>query len=147
MARIATIETSVAPARVWEILADGWRYAAWVVGASRIRAVDPAWPRTDTRIHHSVGLWPLLLDDHTEVRAVVPERQLVLRARAWLFGKAEIALTLEPTHDGGTRITMAEHVVEGPYALVPDRVQEELVLPRNQECLRRLVLLAEGATE
>ena len=85
--------------------------------------------------------------DHTEVSEVVPERQLVLRARAWLFGKAEIALTLEPTHDGGTRITMAEHVVEGPYALVPDRVQEELVLPRNQECLRRLVLLAEGATE
>lgn len=147
MARIATIETSVAPARVWEILADGWRYAAWVVGASRIRAVDPAWPQTDTRIHHSVGLWPLLLDDHTEVRKVVPERQLVLRARAWLFGKAEIAISLEPDHDGGTRITMAEHVVEGPYALVPDRVQEEMVLPRNQECLRRLVLLAEGATE
>ncbi|KSZ60535.1 polyketide cyclase [Rhodococcus pyridinivorans KG-16] len=147
MARIATIETSVAPARVWEILADGWRYAAWVVGASRIRAVDPAWPQRDTRIHHSVGLWPLLLDDHTEVREVVRERQLVLRARAWLFGKAEIAISLEPDHDGGTRITMAEHVVEGPYALVPDRVQEEMVLPRNQECLRRLVLLAEGATE
>jgi hypothetical protein len=78
---------------------------------------------------------------------MVPERELVLRARAWLFGKAEIRITLEPTPAGGTRVGMAEHVVAGPYALVPDRVQEELVLPRNQECLRRLVLLAEGATE
>ncbi|SUE15153.1 Uncharacterised protein [Rhodococcus gordoniae] len=147
MARIATIEAPVTPSKVWEILADGWRYAGWVVGASRIRAVDPAWPRPETRIHHSVGLWPFLLDDYTEVCAMVPERELVLRARAWLFGKAEIAISLEPTRDGGTRISMAEHVVEGPYAHVPDRVQEELVLPRNQECLRRLVLLAEGATE
>jgi len=147
MARIATIEAPVTPARVWEILADGWRYAGWVVGASRIRAVDPEWPEAGSRIHHSVGLWPFLLDDHTEVRSMVPERELVLRARAWLFGKAEIAITLEPTHDGRTRVTMAEHIVAGPYSVVPERVQEELVLPRNHECLRRLGLLAEGATE
>ena len=147
MARIATIEAPATPEQVWEILADGWRYASWVVGASRIRAVDTAWPAPGARIHHSVGLWPLLLDDRTEVRAMVPERELVLRARAWLFGKAEIAITLEPGRDGGTHITMAEHVVSGPYAAVPDRIQEEMVLPRNRECLRRLALLAEGATE
>ena len=29
---------------VWSVLADGWRYANWVVGASRIREVDPQWP-------------------------------------------------------------------------------------------------------
>ena len=31
-----------APAEaVWDVLADGWQYATWVVGASRVRAVDP----------------------------------------------------------------------------------------------------------
>jgi len=116
MGRIASIETTVSSAGVWEILADGWRYASWVVGASRIREVDRTWPQVGSRIHHSVGLWPLVLDDSTEVKSVQSERELVLRARAWLFGKAEITLTLEPTGSGGTRITMAEHVVEGPYA-------------------------------
>ena len=32
-----------APAEaVWAVLADGWLYASWVVGASRVREVDPA---------------------------------------------------------------------------------------------------------
>ena len=33
-----------APAEaVWAVLADGWQYATWVVGASRVRAVDAGW--------------------------------------------------------------------------------------------------------
>lgn len=143
MTRIARKETRVPPHRVWEVLSDGWCYAAWVVGASRIREVDTTWPQIGSRIHHSVGLWPALLDDHTEVLAMTPERELVMRARAWLFGQAQIRLTLEAAPAGGTRLTMAEHVVEGPYAAVPDRIQEELVRPRNTECLHRLVLMAE----
>ena len=31
-----------APARaVWDVLSDGWLYASWVVGASRVRDVSP----------------------------------------------------------------------------------------------------------
>src|ERR1700712_4181413 len=41
---------------VWSVLADGWMYATWVVGASRIRAVEPQWPRQGARIHHSFGV-------------------------------------------------------------------------------------------
>jgi uncharacterized protein YndB with AHSA1/START domain len=26
--------------RVWDVLANGWTYSGWVVGNSRIRAVD-----------------------------------------------------------------------------------------------------------
>ncbi len=34
-----------APAEaVWSVLADGWSYANWVVGAARVRDVDPGWP-------------------------------------------------------------------------------------------------------
>lgn len=34
-----------APARaVWDVLADGWLYPLWVVGAARMRDVDHGWP-------------------------------------------------------------------------------------------------------
>ena len=55
------------PDRVWAVLADGWLYPLWVVGASRMREVDDGWPAVGTRLHHSVGAWPLLIDDDTEV--------------------------------------------------------------------------------
>ena len=55
------------PARVWAVLADGWLYPSWVVGASRMRDVEESWPAPGSQLHHSVGLWPLLLDDRTEL--------------------------------------------------------------------------------
>ncbi|MFL6157733.1 MAG: SRPBCC family protein, partial [Marmoricola sp.] len=52
---------------VWDVLSDGWLYPSWVVGAARMRDVDASWPAVGSRLHHSVGNWPLLLDDSTEV--------------------------------------------------------------------------------
>ena len=43
------------PEKVWEVLSDGWLYPLWVVGASRMRAVDEHWPALGARLHHSVG--------------------------------------------------------------------------------------------
>lgn len=61
-----------APVEVWNILADGWLYGLWVVGASRIRDVDRSWPSLDSLIHHSVGSWPLLINDTTSVVTAEP---------------------------------------------------------------------------
>ena len=58
------------------MLADGWSYATWVVGAARVRDVDPGWPATGSRVHHSVGLWPLLIQDFTLVECSEPPREL-----------------------------------------------------------------------
>ncbi|MGN0041283.1 MULTISPECIES: SRPBCC family protein [unclassified Rhodococcus (in: high G+C Gram-positive bacteria)] len=146
MTKVARKETTASPSRVWDVLADGWSYATWVVGASRIRKVDATWPAVGSRIHHSVGLWPVLLDDRTEVLSATPERELVLRARAWAFGQAEIRLTIEPASGGGSTITMSEHVVSGLPSMLPEFVQESAVWPRNRECLSRLTLLAQRAT-
>ena len=52
---------------VWSVLADGWSYANWVVGTARVRMVEDGWPAPGRRIHHSVGVWPLLLNDTTAV--------------------------------------------------------------------------------
>ncbi len=65
-----TIATT--PERVFAVLADGWFYAGWVVGASHIRQVDDDWPAVGTRIHHSIGAWPVQVKDVSIVRAVEP---------------------------------------------------------------------------
>ncbi len=57
-----TVERDIAASRrlVWDVLADGWTYPQWVVGNSRIRAVDDDWPAPGTRILRSAGMWPLV---------------------------------------------------------------------------------------
>src|SRR3954454_15461447 len=73
---------------VWRVIADGWLYSGWVVGASRIRDVDAEWPRQGAQLHHSVGTWPFVIDDSTRVTAVEPGRSLELVARGWPMGEA-----------------------------------------------------------
>ena len=75
-------EIDAPPERVFDVLADGWLYASWVVGASRIRAVDDDWPARGSCLYHSVGVWPALISDSTEVVDVDRPQFLQLRARA-----------------------------------------------------------------
>lgn len=136
-----TRRTTASPAQAWSVLADGWLYGSWVVGSSRIRDVDADWPQAGTRIHHSVGLWPALLDDQT-VSLESKTGLLELSAAAWPFGKARIRLTVEQDDDG-TLITMEEFVETAPLRWIPPIFQQVAMTPRLNECLRRLTLLAE----
>ncbi|GAB2977752.1 SRPBCC family protein [Saccharothrix stipae] len=123
--------------RVFAVLADGWSYAGWVVGAAHIREVDAGWPGTGTRVHHSVGAWPLAVKDVTKVLDVDPPRMLELEARMWPLGAARIRFELKPTSDG-CEITMLEQAVKGPLSLLPEQAQTLFLTPRNRESLRRL---------
>jgi hypothetical protein len=132
------------PDAVLRVLADGWSYSTWVVGTARIRAVDPAWPQPGTRILHSVGLWPALLDDDTVVRAWDPERSIELQARGWPAGEARVLIEVQPVTSGdGCRIRVTEDADKGPGTLLPRPVRSAVIGPRNTETLRRLALLAE----
>jgi uncharacterized protein YndB with AHSA1/START domain len=135
---------NVPPDAVFAVLADGWLYAGWVVGASHIRDVDEDWPAAGSRIHHSVGPWPLHIRDQTEVTAVEPGLSLSLEAQALPLGVAAVGITLVP-HDGGrTLVRMTEHVVRGPGKVLPAAIQSAFLRPRNAESLARLADLAEG---
>lgn len=134
--------TSASPAAVWSVLADGWTFAAWVVGASRVRAVEPGWPGAGTHVHHSVGTWPTLLDDNTAVIESEENRRLVLQARTRPVGQARVEITLTPDGDG-TMISMAEDFVSGPATLVPKPARQAALVLRNKETLHRLALMAE----
>jgi uncharacterized protein YndB with AHSA1/START domain len=134
-----------APAQaVWDVLADGWFYATWVVGASRVRDVDHEWPAEGARIHHSFGLWPAVLSDTTHVLRSSEPTELVLRAKGWPAGEADVVITVIPGDDQSCTVAMTEDAVTGPGTLVPRPLRQLAIGPRNVEALRRLAYLAEG---
>jgi hypothetical protein len=139
-------ETDADPDAVWRVLADGWLYPSWVVGASRMRKVDAGWPAVGTKLHHSVGTWPALIDDTTSVTGVEPGRELRLRGRAWPFGEVDIVLRIEPRAGGGSTVVMSEEIVSGPSQVLPQPARAALIGPRNKETLTRLAYLAEGGS-
>lgn len=128
---------------VWAVLADGWSYPLWVVGATRMRGVDPEWPQVGSRLHHSVGTWPVVIDDDTEVTDVVEGERLELRAHAWPGGSADVEIELVPDGDG-TIVTLREDIAAGPSKLIPPFIRHPLLEWRNTESLRRLGFIAEG---
>lgn len=130
-----------APETIWRVLADPESYADWVVGSKRIRDADPDWPAPGTRFHHTVGVGPLTVDDHTESLAADPPRRLVLRANARPLGLAKVEIELEPERDG-TCVTITENPtgVQRPLAYFPPL--QLLTWVRNTESLARIERLA-----
>lgn len=134
------------PDDVWKVLADGWLYPLWVVGATRMRDVDQNWPEKGSRIHHSVGVWPMMINDHTEVLDVMPGRSITLRARAWPGGEAKVDIRLSDV-GAQTEVIIEEEVIAGPGVLVPEPLKGLTLKWRNVETLRRLAFVAEGRRE
>jgi uncharacterized protein YndB with AHSA1/START domain len=139
---VNTRYVEASPEQVWTALADGWLYPVWVVGASRMREVDDSWPDVGARLHHSIGIWPLLIDDETEVLESVPEHVLRLRAKGWPLGEAEVVVRLHAAGPG-TEVEIQEEPVAGPGRLLPAPLQDPVLRWRNHETLRRLCYLAE----
>jgi uncharacterized protein YndB with AHSA1/START domain len=143
---INTRVVAATPDDVWKVLADGWLYPLWVVGATRMRDVDDNWPEKGSRLYHSVGVWPLLINDHTEVLEVVPGRSITLRARAWPVGEAKVDIRLSDV-GAQTEVVIEEDAIAGPGLLVPEPLKGVTLRWRNVETLRRLAFIAEGRRE
>ncbi len=139
-------DTTATRKQVWDVIADGWTYSQWVVGNSRMRAVDRSWPAPGSKIHHTIGIWPAVINDETVVESCTPEEELVLHARGRPFGGARITLRLHDIDDG-CRIEMAETPIGGPLNLLPRRLALLAAFPRNRECTYRLAALAERRVE
>ena len=138
-----THHSSAPPAAVYAVLADGERYADWVVGAKKIRSVDPQWPAPGSAFRHKVGVGPLEIKDSSTVQAVEPDRSITLKVRARPAGVARVHIELAPADDGGTDITMEEVPIDGIAKTIDNPLQRLLLKGRNVEALRRLAHLAE----
>jgi uncharacterized protein YndB with AHSA1/START domain len=141
---VVTHHTSASPDAVFAVLADGERYADWVVGAKKIRSVDPSWPEPGATFRHTVGVGPLEIKDSSSVQHVIPGRSISLRVRARPAGVARVDICLDRADDGGTDITMEEVPVDGMAKALDNPLQRLLLKGRNVEALRRLAQLAEA---
>lgn len=131
------------PTDVFDVLADGWLYPAWVVGASRMREVDDAWPRAGASLHHSFGAWPFLIDDRTVAEAWDPPHHMVMRARGWPIGEARVTIDVKKRGEE-CLVRIQEEAVAGPGKYVPAPLMDLFLHWRNTETLHRLAYLAEG---
>ncbi len=136
-----------APMDVFRVLGDGWLYPSWVVGASRMRDVDDAWPRAGSRLHHSVGVWPFLIDDKTSVTDWSPPHHMEMRARAWPVGEAAVVIDVRSSGDGSCVVRIQEEARRGLARGIPRSLFDVLLRWRNTETLHRLAYLAEGMAE
>ena len=129
--------------QVFAVLANGWLYPTWVVGASRMRDVDASWPAVGSSLHHSVGVWPALLNDSTSILEWQPPRHVTMKARGWPIGEAHVSIDIQD-HESGCLVRITEDVVAGPARLVPTVLSDLAISYRNSETLHRLAYLAEG---
>jgi hypothetical protein len=128
---------------VWKVLSDGWLYPVFVVGATRMRDVADHWPSLGAELHHSVGIWPVMLNDTTSVIDVEPPTMLRLRVRAWPGGEAEVVFRMHP-RGPETEVVIEEDAVSGPGRLLPRPLRDLPLAWRNVETLRRLAFIAEN---
>ncbi|MFJ4036972.1 SRPBCC family protein [Microbacterium sp. NPDC090007] len=131
------------PDDLFAVLSDGWLYPVWVVGAARMRDVDAGWPREGAQLHHSLGVWPVMIHDQSEIVEWDPPRRMRLRPEAGILGRGVLRIDARP-HPVGIAVTIAEEPVSGAAAILPTVLWKPLLRLRNRECLNRLAFLAEG---
>jgi uncharacterized protein YndB with AHSA1/START domain len=131
----------VPPAAVWDALADHGTYGYWVVGSKVIRDADASWPAPGARFHHTIGVGPLKVSDHTESLEARAPRLLRMRAKGRPLGTVQITMRMTPRVDG-TLVRMTE-TPDGPTAILAlNPLVHLLTKARNAESLMRLEELA-----
>jgi hypothetical protein len=105
--------------------------------------VGEGWPGTGSKLHHSAGLWPVVVNDETEVLESDPPRRLLLQAKGWPAGEATVEVRIEPA-ENGSKVTMIEDVTRGPGRYIPKALSRPAIALRNTETLRRLAYMAEA---
>jgi uncharacterized protein YndB with AHSA1/START domain len=131
----------VPPEAVWDALADPGGYGYWVAGSKAVRDADPQWPAPGARFHHTIGVGPVVVSDHTEALEARPPELLRLRAKGRPLGTATVTLELIP-RDRGTVVRISEST-DGIYAPLDwNPLFRLLTKGRNAESLMRLEELA-----
>ncbi|QYX82500.1 SRPBCC family protein [Streptomyces akebiae] len=138
----------VSPQAVWDVLADGSRYAEWVVGTSAAEPVRGQWPQVGSAIAYEIRVGPVRLSNETVVRYCDEASELGLEARAGVLGTARISLLLRPW--GPYCLVIAdEHPLQGVGGKLHNVGVEAVIQLRHRTMLARLARLceAQGAPE
>ncbi|ULR48142.1 SRPBCC family protein [Streptomyces deccanensis] len=133
----------VSPQTVWDVLADGTRYAEWVVGTSASEPVRGQWPQVGSAIAYEIRVGPWRLSNETVVRYCDEGSELGLEARAGVLGTARISVELRPW--GPYCLVIAdEHPLQGVGGKLHNVGVEALIQVRHRTMLARLARLCEA---
>ena len=130
------------PEQVWDFLSRGDRYAEWVVGTRRIRAVDDDWPAVGSELHFSFGVGSLTIDDRTTVRNADPPHMLELEIHAGRIGTARLLFEIRQW-GRHTVVVLDEHPLSGPGAHFHNMLLDVGLRFRNRRMLDKLAKLIE----
>jgi uncharacterized protein YndB with AHSA1/START domain len=131
----ARTEVPASPEEVWAVISDPTTYPDWLVGAQRIRGVDPSFPEPGSEFRHSVGATEgATVDDRTEATRADPPHRLGLEVHAGPF-RADVELLVLPSPKG-SEIRFSERPKGAWLAVTP--VLRPVLHARNAESLRRL---------
>jgi hypothetical protein len=131
------------PATVWTVLADGSRYADWVVGTSSSRTVRGQWPEVGAALEYEVRLGPVHLTNETIVRHREERTLLELEAQAGPLGTARISLQLLPWGEH-CLVTVDEHPLHGAAGTLHNFGVETVIQLRHRAMLARLARICEA---
>ncbi|MFI2646003.1 SRPBCC family protein [Streptomyces sp. NPDC018610] len=134
------------PEVVWTLLADGTRYAEWVVGTAASRPVRGQWPHVNSAIEYQVRLGPLRLTNLTVVRNCEEGSLLELEAQAGFLGTARIAIEVRPWGEH-CLVIVDEHPLQGAGGAVHNMGVETLIQLRHRAMLARLAKVCETDAE
>ncbi|MGW1590276.1 SRPBCC family protein [Streptomyces sp. NPDC002386] len=131
-----------APDRVWAVLADGSRYAQWVVGTSESRPKDGEWPQESASISYQIRLGPFEVGNETVVRRCVEGSILELEAHAGPLGTARISIELRRWGEH-CLVIVDEHPLQGAGGTLHNLGFEALIQLRHRAMLARLAKTCE----
>ncbi|MGV9253859.1 SRPBCC family protein [Streptomyces sp. NPDC003697] len=134
------------PGTVWDLLADGNRYAEWVVGTASSRQVRGNWPEVGAAIAYEVRLGPARLTNTTVVRRCVEGSVLELEANAGWLGTARIAIELRSWGEY-CLVLVDEHPLQGTGGTLHNAGVECLIQIRHRAMLGRLAQVCEKDAE
>ncbi|MFD9389389.1 SRPBCC family protein [Streptomyces sp. NPDC060000] len=131
------------PRTVWAVLADGDRYAEWVVGPSSSQQREGDWPQVDSTIAYEIRIGPVSLTNETVVRRCEEPHVLELEARAGVLGTARIAFELRPW-GRHCLVILDEHPLQGVSGLLHNAGVEVVSQIRHRALLGRLARVCES---
>ncbi|WP_320783757.1 SRPBCC family protein [Streptomyces sp. CRN 30] len=131
------------PRDVWAVLADGDRYAEWVVGTAESHPVRGHWPEVGSALRYEVRTGPLTLHNQTVVRFCDEGRELGLEAQAGPLGTARIAIEVRPWGED-TLVVIDEHPLSGVGGALHNVGLEAFITIRHRAMLKRLADVCES---
>ncbi|MFJ9597888.1 SRPBCC family protein [Streptomyces virginiae] len=134
-----------APAQVWEVLADGSRYADWVVGTSDSRVAHGRWPELGSALEYTVRIGPWTVEGTTVVRRVNAPESLELEVDSGPLGTARVAIEVRSWGDESL-VKVDEHPLRGIGGTLHNTVVDALIQLRHRSMLARLATVVEEST-